>query len=75
MIYLCRFRQPCGKKGHSKSENVGKCVVCTQSFEWIDKRECLVIIRDNFCLFCIKTYVVTRHLNCLTEERGHNILF
>ena len=33
----------------------------------LDKREYLVIIRDNFCLFCIKTYVVTPHLNCLDE--------
>ena len=33
----------------------------------LDKREYLVIIRDNFYLFCIKTYVVTPHLNCLNE--------
>ena len=41
-----------------------------------DKREFLVIIRDNFCTFCIKTYVVTPHLNRLDETvqmRGHNI--
>ena len=44
----------------------------------IDKREYLVTIRDNFFLFCIKTYVVTPHLNHLDEMvqmRGHNILF
>ena len=44
----------------------------------LDKREYLVIIRDNFCLFCIKTYDVTSHLNRLDETvrmRGHNIWF
>ena len=42
----------------------------------LDKREYLVIIRDNFCQFCTKTYVVTTHLNRLDETvqmRGHNI--
>ena len=40
------------------------------------KREYVVIIRDNFCQFCIKSYVVTSHLNRLDEMvqmRGHNI--
>ena len=35
-----------------------------------------MILRDNFCLFCIKTYVGTSHLNGLDETvqmRGHNI--
>ena len=35
-----------------------------------------MIIKDNFCQFCIKTYVVTPHLNRLNETvhmRGHNI--
>ena len=44
----------------------------------LDKREYLVIIRDNFCQFYIKTYVVTPHLNRLIETvqmRGHNIGF
>ena len=44
----------------------------------LDKREYLVIIKNNFCLFCIKTYVVTSHLNSLDETvqmRGHNIRF
>ena len=44
----------------------------------LDKREYLVIIRDNFCKFCIKTFVVTPHLNRLDETvqmRGHNIWF
>ena len=42
-----------------------------------DKREYLVIIRDNFCEFCIKTYVLTPHLNGLemVQMRGHNIWF
>ena len=39
-----------------------------------------MIIRDNFCEFCIKTYVVTPHLDCLDEKvtsilkfiKGHN---
>ena len=44
----------------------------------LDKKECLVIIRDNFCQFCTKTYVVTPHPNRLDETvqmRGHNICF
>ena len=44
----------------------------------LDKREYLVIIRDNFCYFCTKTYVVTPHLNHLDETvqmRRHNIWF
>ena len=39
----------------------------------LDKREYLVIIRDNFSKFCIK-HVVTPHLNRLNETvqmRGH----
>ena len=43
-----------------------------------DKREYLVIIMDNFCQFCMETYmyVVTPHLNRLdktVQMRGHNI--
>ena len=37
-----------------------------------------MIIRDNFCLFYITTYIVTPHLNRLNETvqmRGHNICF
>ena len=37
-----------------------------------------MIIRDNFCQFCTKTYVVTPHLHRLDETvqmRGHNIWF
>ena len=48
------------------------------SYKTVDKREYLVIIRDNFCQFCIKTYVVTPQLNRLDETvqmRGHNIWF
>ena len=40
----------------------------------LDKREYLVIIRDNFCQFCMITYVVTPYLNRLAETvqmRGH----
>ena len=36
-----------------------------------------MIIRDNFCIFCKKPYVVTPHLNRLEETvqiRGHNIM-
>ena len=43
-----------------------------------DKREFLVIIRDNSCQFYTKTYVVTLQLNRLDETvqmRGHNIWF
>ena len=32
-----------------------------------EKREYLVKIMDNFYSFCIKTYVVTPHLNRLDE--------
>ena len=44
----------------------------------LDKREYLVIKRDNFCYFCIKTNVVTPHLNHLNEMvqmRSNNIGF
>ena len=37
-----------------------------------------MIIRDNFCLFCLKTYVVIPNLKRLKEMvqmRGHNIWF
>ena len=41
-------------------------------------KDYLVIIRDKFCQFCIKTYVVTTNLNRLVkmvQMRGHIILF
>ena len=44
----------------------------------LNKREKFMIVRDNFCLFCIKIYVVSPHLNRLIETvqmRGHNIWF
>ena len=47
------------------------------SIRALDKREYLVIMRDNFW-YCIKTYVVTPHLNRLNQTvqmRGHNIWF
>ena len=46
-------------------------------FRALDRREYLMIIRDNFCKFCIKPYVVTPHLNRLemVQMRGHNIWF
>ena len=37
-----------------------------------------MIIKDNFCSYCIKTYVVTSHLIRVIETvqmRGHNIWF
>ena len=37
----------------------------SKSFRALDKREYLGIIRDNFCQFWMKTYVVNPHLNCL----------
>ena len=43
----------------------------------VDKREYVVIIRDNFCYFYINIYVVTSHLNGQDETvhiRGHNII-
>ena len=36
-----------------------------------------MIIRDNFCEFCTKSYVVTPHLICLDETvqlTGHDII-
>ena len=48
----------------------------THVLDLSDKKEYLVIIWDNFCQFCTKTYVVTPHLNPLKEMvqmRGHNI--
>ena len=47
-------------------------------FTALDKRAYLVIIRDTFCYFCIKPYVVTPHLNHLDgtiQIRGRNIWF
>ena len=44
----------------------------------LDKRKYLVIIRDNFCEFCLKTNVVTPHLNRVNKTvqmKGHNIWF
>ena len=37
-----------------------------------------MIVRGMFCEYCIKTYVVTPHLNRLdktVQMRGHNIWF
>ena len=61
-----------------KSGNLNINVYSSLLIRALDKREYLVIIRDNFCYFCIKTYVVTPHLKCLNEMvqmRGHNIYF
>ena len=36
-----------------------------------------LIIMDNFCSFCVKTYVVIPHMNRLIETvqmKGHNIM-
>ena len=47
-----------------------RVMLFTYDHAWVravDKREYLVIIRDNFCQFCIKTYAVTPHLNRLDE--------
>ena len=55
---------------------------CQQKFTKVnralDKREYLMIIRDIFCQFWLKTYVSTPYLNCLDETvqmGGHNICF
>ena len=51
---------------------------CKMAIRALNKREYMMIIRDNFCLFFIKTYVVTPHLNRLDEVvqmRRHNIWF
>ena len=40
----------------------------------LDKREYLVIIRDNFCEFCIKTYVVNPSSDEMVQMRDHNIM-
>ena len=50
----------------------------TKYTQILDKREYFVIIRDNICKFCTKTYVITPHLNRLNETvqmRGHNTWF
>ena len=47
-------------------------------FRALDKMENLMINRNNFCLFCMKPYVVTPHLNRLNETvqmNGDNIWF
>ena len=44
----------------------------------VDKRECLVIIRDNFCLFCINTYVETpssESSQCDGSDEGSDHMF
>ena len=44
----------------------------------LDKREYLMITRDDFSYFSLKSYVVTPHLNCLVKTvqmMGHNICF
>ena len=46
--------------------NAGFIVFMT-NIKALDKREYLVIIRDIIFLFCIKTYIVTPHLNRLNE--------
>ena len=49
-----------------------------QEYRALDKREYLVIIRDDFSNFCIKTLCCDPHLNRLNETvqmRGHNIWF
>ena len=51
---------------------------CKIAIRALDKREYMMIIRDNFCELFIKTYVVTAHLNRLEEVvqmKGHNIWF
>ena len=51
--------------------SVSMCINVIES-KALDKREYLVIIRDNFCQYCI----VTPHLNCLNKMilmRGHNV--
>ena len=44
----------------------------------LDKREYLLINKDNFCHFYIKTDIVTPHLNHLDKKvqmKGHNVRF
>ena len=51
-------------------------IYCKPLSRALEKREYLVIIRDNFCQFCTKTGDVTPYLNRLDEMvlmRGHNI--
>ena len=72
-IYI-RFNQNSDEKSYISA----KTEAVKHLLRALDKREYLVIIWDNFCYFCIKTYVVTPLLNCLIEtvqKRGHNILF
>ena len=60
------------------SAKIDKYILPNKKIRAVDKREYLVIIRDNFCQSCIKTYVVTPNLNRLVETvqmRGHIIWF
>ena len=59
-------RQPLG--AGKLSRNCIYILNLQSSFKALDKMEYLVIIRDNFCQFCIKTYVVTPHLNDETVQ-------
>ena len=68
--------------GFIKHDSAGKTwhtsCTCLFAVRALDKREYLVIFRNKFCLFCIKTYVLTPHLNRLSETvqmMGHNIWF
>ena len=53
-----------------------KIYVTPSIYRALNKKKYLMIIQDNFCLFCIKTHVVTLRLNCLNkvvQMRGHNV--
>ena len=57
---------------------VSECASCGPIARALDKREYLMINKDNFCEFCRKTYVVTSHLNRLIKTvkmKGINIWF
>ena len=63
---------------HKSTENAVAATLVSDSCRTLDKREYLMIMKARFCKFCIKTYVVTPHLNCVVETvqmRGHNIWF
>ena len=59
-----------GHSGFSDSARGGNTSVLNATsrvLRAVGMREYLMIIRDNFCLFSIKTYVVTPHMNRLDE--------
>ena len=63
---MCTYYSEYGRMSVHNYHHIYICIYCSDS-RALDKREYLVIIRDNFCLYCIKTYVETPHLDRFDE--------